>query len=89
MKANYTNDSDRFFLSMLFVSLLPILFGDFVVQSRMLYNIPLQIPASVMMYKLYNNPKTPFGKPLLVAIILMQFNYALRAMANMYFVSPT
>jgi hypothetical protein len=89
LKANYTNDSDRFFLSMLFVSLLPILFGNFVVQSRMLYNIPLQIPASVMMYKLYHSPKTPFGKPLLVAIILMQFNYALRAMANMYFVSPT
>jgi hypothetical protein len=89
LKANYTNDSDRFFLSMLFVSLLPILFGDFVVQSRILYNIPLQIPASIMMYKLYNSPKTPFGKPLLIVIILMQFNYALRAMANMYFVAPT
>lgn len=89
LKANYQqNDSDRFYLSMLFVSLLPILFGDFVVQSRMLYNIPFQIPASVMMYKLYQSPKTPFGKPLLVAIILMQFNYALRAMANMYYVAP-
>jgi len=34
LKANYNNNSDRFFLSMIFVALLPILFGDFLVQSR-------------------------------------------------------
>lgn len=88
LKANYQNDSDRFYLSLLFVSLLPILFGDFIIQSRMLYNIPFQIPASVMMYRIYSNPQVKFGKPLLVAIILMQFDYALRAMANMYYVAP-
>lgn len=89
LKASYQNHSDRFFLSMLFVSILPILFGDFVVQSRIFYNIPFQIPASVMLYKIYNSPRISFGKPLVYATILMQFNYALRAMANMEFVPPT
>jgi hypothetical protein len=89
IKANYNSNSDRIFLSMIFVSLLPILFGDFVVQSRILYNIPFQIPASLMMYRIYKNYHMPFGKILLFTIILMQFNYALRAMANMYYISPT
>lgn len=34
------------------------------------------------------SPDVTFGKPLLFALILMQFNYALRAMANMYFIPP-
>ena len=88
LKADYGKISDKFFLSMLFVALVPILFGDFLVQSRFLYIIPIQIPASIMMWKIYKNPKISFGKPLFFAILLMQFNYALRAMANMSFSLP-
>lgn len=88
MKANYSNNSDRLFLSLVFVTILPVLFGDYLVQSRLFYNIPLQIPASIIMYKLYTDHKTSFGKPLLLVLILLQFNYALRAMANMYFIPP-
>jgi len=88
LKADYSNTFDRFFLSALFVALLPILFGDFVVQSRIFYIIPLQIPASIMMYKIYKSPDVIFGIPLLFALILMQFNYVIRGMANMNFVPP-
>jgi len=88
--SNYKNHFDRILYSMLFISVLPILFGDIVVQARIFYNIPLQIPASIMMYRIYKNPKkTTFEKPLLFALIFMQFNYALRAMANMYYVAPS
>jgi len=88
LKADYSKISDKFLLSMLFVALVPILFSDFVVQSRFVYIIPIQIPASIIMYKIYKNPKISFGKPLFFALLLMQFNYALRAMANMNFVLP-
>jgi len=88
LKADYGKVFDRFILSMLFVSLLPFLFGDFVIQSRLIYIFPIQIPASIIMYKIYKNPKITFGKPLFFALILFQFNYALRAMANMNFELP-
>ena len=88
LKADYSKISDKFLLSMLFVALVPVLFGDFLVQSRLVYIIPLQIPASILMWKIYKNPKISFGKPLFFALLLMQFNYALRSMANMNFELP-
>jgi len=88
LKADYTNISDKFFLSMLFVALIPVLFSDFIAQSRLVYIIPIQIPASIIMYRIYKNTKISFGKPLFFAILLMQFNYAFRSMANMNFQLP-
>ncbi len=86
--ASYQKTSDRLVYSMLFVSLFPILFGDFIVQSRIIYYIFLQIPAGILLYTLYKNPNYSYGKPLLAAIILIQFNYALRAMSNIVFIPP-
>jgi len=86
--SNYKNHFDRILYSMLFVSALPILLGDIVVQARIFYDIPFIIPATIMAYKIYKNPKVRFGKLLIIALIFIQFNYALRAMANMNYVSP-
>lgn len=88
LTADYRHDSDRLLLSMLFVSLLPILFGNHLIQSRILYMVPFQIPASIMMYKIYTRPQASFGKPLFFALLIMQFDYVLRAMANMYLIIP-
>lgn len=88
VKADYHNNSDRFLVSSLFVALIPILFGDFTLQARMIYNIPIQIPASIMMYKIYTNSSTSLGKPLFIALLLTQLNYALRSMANMHLIIP-
>jgi len=87
ISAKYCHDSDRFLLCILFVSLIPILMSDFVVQSRIIYNLPLQIPASIIMVKFLKSSKFVFGIPLFFVILLMQFNYALRAMANMNFLT--
>jgi hypothetical protein len=91
LKSDYKEAPSRLLLSMLFVAVLPILFGNYLVQSRMLYNIPFQIPASIMMYRIYTQPRLPFGKPLFFALLIIQFNYVLRAMANMHFagIHPT
>jgi len=86
--ASYQKTSDRLIYSMLFVSFLPILFGDFVVQSRIFYDIFLQIPAGIFIYKIYKNPNFTFRLPLLAVIILIQFNYAFRAMSNIIFIPP-
>lgn len=89
LKSDYKHDSDRLLLSMLFVGILPILFGNHLVQTRILYNIPFQIPVSIIMYKIYTKPGLLYGKPLFFALLIMQFNYVLRAMANMNLVIPT
>ena len=86
--AKYQNTSDRLIYSMLFVSILPILFGDFVIQSRILYDVFLQIPAGIFIYKIYKNPNFTFRLPFLVVVILIQFNYAFRAMSNIIFIPP-
>jgi len=88
LKADYAKVSTKFILSMLFVALIPVLFGDFLIQSRFVYLIPIQIPASIIMWKIYKNQKISFGKPLFYAILLIQINYALHAMANMHFSLP-
>ena len=88
ISSNYKNNSDRFFLSMLFISLLPILFGDYIIQSRMFFNIPFQILISLFLYKILKNPKITFGRNIVIVVMIFQLNFALRAMANMGFVSP-
>lgn len=88
IRARYNKDSDRLLLSMLFIGLLPILFGDYVVQARIFYIIPLQIPASIVLYKILQFQNKAIGVPLFLSLLLMQANYSIRAMANMYLNFP-
>ena len=62
-KANYTNTSDRIIVTFLLVGLVPILFADYTVQARILYMIPFQIPASIILYRAYRSPKWIIGSP--------------------------
>lgn len=89
ISAKYGNHSNRFFLAMLFIAILPILFGDHQVQARIFFNIPFQIPAAIILSKLLNEKRVLFGKPFVFTIILLQITYVFRGMANMYFMSPS
>lgn len=86
--ARYKEPSDKLFLAMIFVALLPILFGDYVVQDRIFFMIPFYVPASIIMYRIMSNPKLSFRRYLFIALLAMQSIYALRAMANMDFELP-
>lgn len=87
LMVKYNNDSDRLLLSVLSIALLPLLFGDYAIQARLIYNIPFQIPASIIIYRISKD--TIFGKPLFFALLFIQINYALRAMSNMQFIPPS
>jgi hypothetical protein len=39
--------SDIFIITFMSVGILPLFFGDWIIQTRILYNIPFQIPAAI------------------------------------------
>ncbi len=90
LKANYENSFHRVLLASIFVGALPIVFGNYVMQARIFYNIPIQIPAALMLYSAMANYKAhPLLSSLLsFAIIAHFFGYALRSMSNFYLVLP-
>lgn len=82
LKAKYTDKFDRMLLASIFIGLLPVLFGNATIQSRMFYNMPLHIPAAIMLYN--SNKHGIFGNILFLTILMQFINYAFRAVANMY-----
>ncbi len=90
LKARYENGFDRVLLASMFVGALPILFGNFAMQTRIFYNIPIQIPAALMLYNATNNFRAhPMLSSLLSFTIIAHFlNYGLRSLANMYLIFP-
>lgn len=89
-KARYDNTFDRILLSAIFVGSLPIIFGDHVMQTRIFYNMPIHIPAAIMLYSVVNNFRTHpiLGSVFFIAVIAHFLTYALRSMANLYIVFP-
>lgn len=90
LQGNYRNSFDRVLLASVFVGSLPIILGDFHMQTRILYNMPVHIPATIMLYNIINNNKI---HPLLLAlgsitILVHFFNYGIRALSNLYLISP-
>lgn len=74
-----------FLLAYLSVGLLPLLFGDWVIQTRVLYNIPFQIPAAIAIAYLI---RRPVGVPSAISAGIMLVWIALIAVSNFYLVLP-
>ncbi len=55
LSAKFARNFDRLMLSMLYIGVIPVLFGDSLIQARVFYNMPLQIPAAVVLYRLAGN----------------------------------
>jgi len=90
MQADLSRSFDRMFLSMFFILALPIAFGSIEFQTRLLYNIPFQIPALLALYSL-NGIRSSYTTSrwlLIIAISLSLASYALRAMTNLYLELP-
>jgi hypothetical protein len=91
VRANLSKGIDRLLLSMFFILAVPIVFGSIEFQTRVLYNIPLQIPALlILMYSAttYKHSITSRHLLLIIAISLALATYTLRAMANLYLELP-
>jgi hypothetical protein len=78
---------ERLMFSMLFVLAIPMLFGTTLIQARLLYIVPLFIPA-VLFIDSIRREKNNIFLFLIPAILLSMVVYALRAMVNLYLVLP-
>jgi hypothetical protein len=65
----------------LLFSSISIFFGNDIIQTRILYNIPFQIPAAVTLYYLLGI--TPIGRLLFISIILCLITISLRFVSNL------
>lgn len=55
LRSNYRNPSTLFLLIFMAMAIIPLFFGDWIIQSRTLYVIPFQLPASLgLTYILFN-----------------------------------
>ena len=86
VKADLSKGLERLLISMFFISALPIAVGSVEFQTRVLYNIPFQIPALLALYGAKFRSRTSLI--LLIAIVLSFATYAVSAMANLYLQLP-
>ncbi|AIC16429.1 hypothetical protein NVIE_021690 [Nitrososphaera viennensis EN76] len=82
-------ESNQEVLMIIFLSMgiLPFLFGQWVIQSRVLFDIPFQIPAAVALAKIYRNPSQ--GKMKFVTISIWLVVIAIVTVSNFYLTLPS
>jgi hypothetical protein len=95
LKADYKNTFNVVLLSSMFLASFFFFFGDAVTQSRIFYEIPLQIPAAIVLAGIarggdgYLSFASSMTRLAIVILILLHLaNYALRSLANFYLILP-
>lgn len=88
-KADYRNRFEAVLLSSTFLLSFFFFFGDPVAQSRIFFDLPLQIPVAMMLGGLATGSILgslgPLTRNVLIVLVLVHFaNYALRSLANFY-----
>src|SRR5439155_4017578 len=86
LRSNSRELSSIFILIFLVMAVLPLIFGDGVIQSRMLYDIPFQIPAAIGLTYLKRRTN---GMLLILPICIWILAMSIREVSNFYFISPS
>ena len=83
--AKYEKTFDRILLSTLVIGTIPLIFGDHVFQSRIFYDMPIQIAAALMIYRIVNTRSfhSFFAKIALLLITIHFAIYAIRSLSNL------
>jgi len=76
-----------FILVFLSIGIIPILFGNDMIQARTLFEVPFQIPAAIAMFQIMRNVKG--GNILVVSICAWMFFIAVRTSFNLYLILPS
>jgi hypothetical protein len=79
--------SNMFIAIFLSMGIFPIFLGDWIVQSRVLYDIPFQIPASIAITLLLSQQANRIA--ILLPIFVWLIAIAIRTASNLYRVPPT
>jgi len=85
-RSNSLKLSSIFILIFFALAVLPLLFGNGVIQARMLYDIPFQIPAAIGLTYLKRHTN---GILMISPICLWLVAMSIRTVSNFYFVSPS
>jgi hypothetical protein len=86
VRSNSRDMSSLFILIFLAMAVLPILFGDDVIQSRVLYDIPFQIPAAIGLTYLIRRPN---GMLFVLPICVWLLAIAVRGVSNFFYIAPS
>src|SRR2546422_2142386 len=85
LRSNSRELSSIFILIFFAMAILPLLFGNDVIQSRMLYDIPFQIPAAIGLTYLKRHTN---GTLIMIPICIWLVAMSVRAVSNFHFISP-
>jgi hypothetical protein len=84
-RSNFHETSNILLFIFLSAGIIPLFFGDWVVQARILYNIPFQIPAAIALTYIY---KKNNGVIMLLPICIWLLAMSVRALSNFHLVLP-
>ena len=74
-----------FILIFFSIGVLPFLFGEWIIQTRVFYNIPFQIPVAIVLFRLKNQMN---GSIKVASLYLWLILAAILAVSNFYLVVP-
>ena len=80
VRLKYKTVPGIFVIVFLSLGILPVLFGDKIVQSRVIYDIPFQIPAAMALTYIFNSRT---GKLITITIALSLLSIAVYTMTNL------
>ena len=86
VRSNSRELSSIFILIFLAIAVLPLLVGDSKIQSRILYDIPFQIPAAIGLTYL---KKQQNGILMILPVCIWLLAMSVRAVSNFYFLAPS
>jgi hypothetical protein len=75
-----------FLITYLSVGLFPFLLGDYIIQTRVFYDIPFQIPAGIALYYIR---KQAIGSVMLLPICIWLIGTSIIAVSNFYLILPS
>ena len=83
--AKYENTFDRIILAALLAGAIPLVFGDFVLQSRIFFDMPIHIAAAIAIYRIVNTRgiNSLFAKVAFSLITIHIAIYAIRSLSNL------
>jgi hypothetical protein len=83
-RSNLREPSCIFLMIYLSIGLLPFLLGDYVIQTRVFYDIPFQIPAAIGLA--FIRKQAPNGLIVAIAICLLLLDISIMAVSNFYLI---
>jgi len=88
--SKYEKTFDRILLASLFAGALPFVFGNEVLQSRVFYDVPVQIAAAIAIWRILNRKDVnPLFAKTSFALVTIHFAiYALRSLSNLTLLPP-